>query len=86
MKPLKDLLGQQASRLDLQRAEALTDIQTVLNGLYPGRTRAKKLQNDILTITTPSAAVAADLRLRQREILKKLSEYQISTIKLIIDA
>ena len=72
MKHIDEIMKQKAESLDLGRGDQLAEIQEVLNGIYPGRVRAKQLQNGVLTITTPSSAVASDLRLQQVYVLKKI--------------
>ncbi len=54
--------------LGMDRADALGQIQAVLDGWYPGQTRAKSVNNGVLRIITPNASVAGDLRMRQMEL------------------
>ncbi len=58
--------------LDLGRADVLKIIQSELDVLYPGKTRAKSLNEGVLKLITPSAAVASELRLRQTELIPRL--------------
>ena len=84
MNSLDDILQSKADSLDLQRGDQLAQIQEVLNALYPGKTRAKSLQDGVLTITTPSSSVANDVRLRENELLEKTSVYGAQEIKVKI--
>lgn len=69
MNDLRDYLQQRAGELGLERGDQLVAIQAYLDGLYPGQCRAASLNDGVLKITTPSASLASELRLRQVEIL-----------------
>lgn len=84
MKNIGDYLQNRAQKLDLGRGNALVEIQEELNKLYPGKVRAKRLSDGELTITTPSAAVAGDLRMRQRQLLEKLKKHKVINVKISI--
>lgn len=84
MRSLDEIMHNRANSLDLSREDKLISAQHILNELYPGKTRAKRLQDGILTVTTPSAAVAGDLRLQQNQVLDKLTDLDISQLKIQI--
>lgn len=84
MDSLNDIIRNRADNLDLGRGDQLAVAQDVLNELYPGQVRAKRLAGGVLTITTPSAAVASDLRLQQTLILDKLAEQEVAQLKIQI--
>lgn len=84
MKSIDDVLRQQTDQIDLGRGDQLSKIQEVLNKLYPGKVRARKLKDGVLTVNTPSSAVAGDLRLSQEKILKRLEDYEITSLKISI--
>lgn len=84
MDSLNDIIRNRADNLDLGRGDQLAVAQEVLNELYPGQVRAKRLVGGVLTITTPSAAVASDLRLQQTLILDKLTEQEVAQLKIQI--
>ena len=64
-------LARKAQQLDLERAEALKMIQSILEEEFPGKVRAKSLNEGVLKVITPSAAVASELRLRQQDLIVK---------------
>lgn len=70
--------------LDMGREDQLAAIQEILHDLYPGKIRARRLQSGVLTIETPSATVANDVRLRQEELLGKMREFEIISLKITI--
>lgn len=70
-----DYLKRKAQQLNLGRAEALDAATEMLNGLYPGQIRVMSLNDGVLKIMTPSAAVASEIRLRQVELIGKLQTY-----------
>lgn len=84
MDSLNDIIRNRADNLDLGRGDQLAVAQEVLNELYPGQVRAKRLAGGVLTITTPSAAVASDLRLQQTLLLDKLAEQEVDQLKIQI--
>lgn len=84
MKSLDDIMRGRADSLDFSREDQLEAVQGVLNELYPGKARAKRLQDGILTITTPSATVANDLRFRQEELQTRLEQHNITRFKIAI--
>lgn len=84
MRSLDEIMRNRANSLDLSREDKLESAQSVLNELYPGKARAKSLQEGVLTITTPSAIVANDVHLQQTQILEKLKNYDINRLKITI--
>ena len=64
-----DYFSAKRDQLGMDRANVLQQIQATLDAWYPGATRVKQLHHGVLRIVTPNASVAADLRLRQRELL-----------------
>lgn len=84
MKHIDEIMKQKAASLDLDRGDQLVQIQEVLNGIYPGRVRAKQLQDGVLTITTPSSAVANDVRLQQEVILGKVGDFGVDSLRVKI--
>lgn len=84
MKSLNDIIRIRADSLNMGRENQLEVAQRVLNDLYPGKTRARRLKSGVLTIETPSAAVANDVRLQQEEILKRCEDQDIQSIKIRI--
>ncbi|MEX0668686.1 MAG: DciA family protein [Candidatus Saccharimonadales bacterium] len=84
MDNINDILQNRAEDLSLERGGQLAAIQEVLNKQYPGKVRAKSLNNGELTITTPSSAVASDLHLSQSNLLQQLKSYQVETIRVKI--
>ncbi|MEX0749009.1 MAG: DciA family protein [Candidatus Saccharimonadales bacterium] len=85
MMNLDDILKARADSFDLERGDQLAAIQEVLNEKYLGRVRAKKLQDGLLSISTPSSAVANDIRLRQVGLIKRLKKFEITEIKVRIE-
>lgn len=67
-------LQKKAKDLDLDRMDALTTIQKLLDEAYPAKTRAKSLHEGVLKVITPSAVVAGELRLRQAQLIPQLVE------------
>lgn len=61
---------QKRKELGMDRQDALEGIQKTLDAWYPGRARAKRLHQGVLTIVTPSAGVAGELRMRQLELFE----------------
>ena len=55
--------------LGMDRADILAALQATLEAWYPGRARARRLHQGVLRVVTSSASVAAELRLRQIELL-----------------
>ena len=82
MKDMRDYLQKRAAELNLGRGSQLVAIQTYLDGLYPGQCRAVSLNDGVLKITTPSASVASELRLRQVEILAAPSLHGVGRMQL----
>jgi len=66
-----DYFERKRRQLGMERADKLTEIQATLENWYPGQTRARKLHQGVLRVTTPSAAVASELRMRQVELLRQ---------------
>jgi len=79
-----DHLKRRAAEMGLDRADQLAEIQTYLDGLYPGQCRAASLQDGVLKITTPNASLASELRMRQREILQEFRSRVKDVLKVII--
>lgn len=84
MKKIDEYLQKRAGELDLGRGNALVEIQEQLNNLYPGRVRAKSLKDGELTITTPSAGVAGDLRMKQVKVKESLKKHDVKKLRIII--
>lgn len=61
---------QKRKELGMDRQDALEGIQKTLDEWYPGRVRAKRLHQGVLTLITPSAGVAGELRMRQLELFE----------------
>lgn len=70
MSDIGDYLQKRAGEMGLDRADQLAEIQTYLDGLYPGQCRAVSLHDGVLKITTHNASLASELRMRQREMLQ----------------
>lgn len=68
-----DYLARRAQQLDLGREDALQSAQKLLDEMYPSQARALSLNNETLKIVTASAPVASELRMRQVQIIKRLS-------------
>lgn len=66
-------LAKKAKQLDLSRGESLAKIQAILDELYPGKTRAKSLNDGVLKVITESSAVASELRLNQVIVLRTVA-------------
>ncbi len=60
-----EYLQHRADELGLDRGKILATIQTSLDRRFPGKVRAKSLNNGVLRIVTPSASLASELRLMQ---------------------
>lgn len=73
MNNLRDYLDKKLQELDVDRAGDLVVIQKQLDAWYPGKARAKSLNNGKLVITTMSSSVAGELRFKQEQ-LKVLNE------------
>ncbi|HSX48133.1 MAG TPA: DciA family protein [Candidatus Nanoarchaeia archaeon] len=71
LEPTGDYLKKRKAELGLSRGESLEKIQGLLDEMFAGQTRVASLNNNVLRITTPSAPVASEIRLRQVEILQK---------------
>lgn len=80
MSGIGDYLGKRARDLGLERQGVLREAQEWLDQLYPGQAKAASLNDGVLKITTQSAAVAGELRLRQTELLddKEVKKIQIN--------
>jgi hypothetical protein len=65
-----DYFEQKRRELGMAREDDLARVQSVLEQWYPGRARAKRLHQGVLRVMTPSASVAAALRMRQMELLE----------------
>jgi hypothetical protein len=66
-----DYFAKKRAELGMDRADVLEAVQATLDSWYPGQTRVRRLHQGTLRIVTPSASVAADLRLRQVELLAR---------------
>lgn len=77
-------LDKRARELGLGRAEDLGKVQKLLDRLYAGQTRALKIKDGALTIITPSASVASDLRLRQTELIDRFGKEVTSRINRLV--
>jgi hypothetical protein len=84
MRSIDDIMRERVDSLDMSRGEQLANIQELLSNLYPGKVRARRLQRQVLTIETPSSAVANDLRLRREELLDKFADMEVVDIKISI--
>jgi hypothetical protein len=84
MRSIDDIMRDRVDSLDMSRGEQLANIQELLSNLYPGKVRARRLQRKVLTIETPSSAVANDLRLRREELLDKFADMEVVDIKISI--
>lgn len=71
MNNLGDYLNKKTQELDLGREDALADIQAKLDAKYPGKARAKKIQNNVLYIQTTSSSVASELRFSKDQYLSE---------------
>jgi len=68
MNNLGDYLEKKQQQLDLGRGDELAQIQTLLEGWYPGKCRAQSLNDGKLTIKTTSSSVANELRFKKEAI------------------
>lgn len=82
MNNLGDYLDKKAQKLDLGRGDELAEIQKLLDGWYPSRCRAYKLNNGKLTIKTKSSSVANELRFKTAVIIDRYPEI----VKVIISS
>ena len=69
-----DYLQRRATELNLERADTLLIVQRLLDQWYPRQVRVVSLNDGVLRLVTPSAAVAGELRLRQVELRKAVGE------------
>jgi hypothetical protein len=83
MGDMDDYLARKRDQLGLDRGDQLSDIQEVLDTWYPGRVRAKSLNDGVLQIVTPSSAIAGELRLRQVELLGVLD--RVESLRITIE-
>ena len=65
-----DYFEQKRRELGMAREDDLARVQAVLERWYPGQARAKRLHQGVLRVVTPSASVAAALRMRQLELVE----------------
>ena len=65
-----DYIEQKRQELGMAREDDLARVQAVLERWYPGQARAKRLHLGVLRVMTPSASVAAALRMRQLELVE----------------
>ena len=84
MNSLNDMLQKRVDDFDMGRGDTLSSIQEVINKKYMGRVRAKKLQDGVLTLSTPSSVVASNLRMAQVSLKKQLNQYEIKDIRIQI--
>ena len=66
-----DYFERKRRELGLDRADHLADIQRTLDEWYPDQARARQIHQGVLRLVTPSAVVAAELRMRQVELLAR---------------
>lgn len=76
MNNLGDYLEKKTQQLDLGRAGDLVAIQKQLDDWYPGKARAKSLNDGKLVIATMSSSVANELRFKQEQIKALNSDIQ----------
>ncbi len=74
MNNLGDYLEKKTKQLDLDRAGDLATIQKQLDAWYPGKVRAKSLNDGKLVISTMSSSVASELRFKTDELLEISSD------------
>lgn len=67
---IEDYFAKKRAELGFERYDQLQAVQATLDAWYPGHTRAKKLHQGTLRVVTVSASVAAELRMRQVELLQ----------------
>jgi hypothetical protein len=77
---LRDYLQKKAAELGLERGDQLAEIQAYLDELYPGQCRAASLNDGVLKITTSSASLASELRMRQTQLVQKLADRQVQDL------
>jgi len=77
---LRLYLKRKAENLDLDRGAALHKIQQILDRQFPGKTKAKSLNDNVLKVITPSAAVASEIRLRQQDLISQFTQATTRTI------
>ncbi|HSX01646.1 MAG TPA: hypothetical protein VLF67_05390 [Candidatus Saccharimonas sp.] len=77
---IEDYFAKKRVELGMDRADVLGAVQATLDEWYPGQTRAKRLHQGTLRVVTLSASVAADLRMRQVDLLARhdLSETRLA--------
>jgi hypothetical protein len=73
-KSSKDYLKKKTNELDLGRGDSLKAIQERLEALYPHSVHVNSLNGGTLKITTKSAAVASELRLRQIALVDEFNQ------------
>jgi hypothetical protein len=79
MNGMEDYLKKVAGKLDMGRAGQLVEIQSYLDGLYPGQCRAISINKGVLKITTPNASVASELRYKHRQIAEMFGIESVTT-------
>lgn len=79
-----DYLARRAQQLDLGREDVLQSAQKLLDELYPGQAKALSYNQETLKVVTVSAPVASELRLRQVQIIKRVSTAERPVKKLHI--
>ena len=77
---MEDYFAKKRAELGMDREDVLARVQSVLDGWYPGRVRARQLHRGVLHVVTPSAAVAGALRMRQVELVEgcELGEVRVA--------
>ena len=80
----REYLEQRMKELGVGRSDQLTAIQIWLDKSFPGTVRALRIQRAVLTLTTPSASLASELRLNQHAIKRAGLELGIEITRLQI--
>ena len=83
---IKDVLQKKADKFDEEHS-VIERIQVILDEHFNGDVRALKItDNKTLIVTTSSASLASDVRLKQTQLLGELAEKidQVSIEKLVV--
>lgn len=65
---MEEYLAKKRVQLGLDREDVLAQIQSTVDGWYPGQVRVRQLHQGVLRLVTPHASVASELRMRQLEL------------------
>ncbi len=65
-----DYFAKKRVELGLDRVDDLARVQAVVDAWYPGLVRVRQWHQGVLRLVTASASVAAELRMRQLELLE----------------